>query len=245
MLNALATKELNKYYEIEKEATIIKSLERPSLATLINRFDVSRIEIAMHLDWLIEILCQTLNVTNNLNEFQKKDLVYFLLDEYKNETFEDFILCFKMAKSGRFGVIYNRIDREVVSTWLALYLELKAQQREAIVQSGKKEEFEDWDQDQIKEWYQKGQEFFKRQEELQKKNQQAEVESKIKAKENEDQFQQFRKEYLSKNSNSGGGDLEQSIGPGKEKPVSIPNPSGEGKPEPVGGKGSKHSKQNK
>ena len=48
-----------------------------------------------------------------------------LLDSYPAETIEDVLLCFKNAKQGRYGKIYNRIDGQIIFEWFKQYLDEK------------------------------------------------------------------------------------------------------------------------
>lgn len=48
-----------------------------------------------------------------------------LLESYPAETIEDVMLCFKNAKQGKYGKIYNRIDGQIIFEWFRQYLDEK------------------------------------------------------------------------------------------------------------------------
>jgi hypothetical protein len=239
----LASRDLDKYYGLEKSVTIKDCLIRPSISELINLFDVSRADIASAIDWQVEILTMTLNIGNNLNTFQKKDLVYNFLDKYSHETLEDFVLCFKMAKDGQFGIIYNRIDREVINTWMQKYLEIKAIEREAYTASSKKEnQLKDMTQDEIRQWYSNGIENMKNLEKVHKRidhEESQKIESDHKA---ASDYAEFRKRYIAKSSNHLREQVEGNESRGTETNVPIPDGGTIEESNPVSSKRSKHSK---
>lgn len=87
-------------------------------------------EIALALDIQLTRLVASLNLKWNLNDEQVKTIVEDLIDKYPNESLEDFILVFKLARTGHFkddngnGAIY-RLDSAVIFGWMEQYLSEK------------------------------------------------------------------------------------------------------------------------
>lgn len=99
--------------------TLIDKLDTtPSITKLcqINE-EITREEIAL-------LLIETnkfFSVKNGLNEDIVYDIVDLIISEYKNMTMYDIGLCFKMAKIGRFGKVYERLDGGVIMDWIYQY----------------------------------------------------------------------------------------------------------------------------
>lgn len=102
---------------------IIDELEHtPSLNKL------SRINKEGLIDEVVLLLIQTdkfFNVKNGLTEDVLYDIADLILSEYKHLTMYDLGLCFKMAKIGRFGKVYERLDGGVVMDWICQYENLR------------------------------------------------------------------------------------------------------------------------
>ena len=56
-----------------------------------------------------------------MNDVQMAQTADLILDEFYYLNIEDFKLCFNMAKSGKFGKVYDRIDGQVIMDWLSTY----------------------------------------------------------------------------------------------------------------------------
>jgi len=242
MLNALVSRDVDKYLDTEVEVSISKALEKPSITTLINQYDVSRTEIATHVDWIIEMLTQTLNVKASLTEFQKKDLVYFLMDQYKHETLDDFILCFKMGKSGQLGPIYGRIDREVIGKWMTQYLEMKSMEREAAVSSGRKLAPKELTAEELADWYRNGTENQKALAELNKKFDDRKKAFSNWQSGNDHDYNEFKRERAAKVDHPERKNLGESNTGGETPTLPVPESGGKKGSKSMGGKGQKHSK---
>ena len=60
-----------------------------------------------------------------MNDIQMAQTADLILEEYYYLNIEDFKLCFNMAKSGKFGKVYDRIDGQVIMDWLSTYLNMR------------------------------------------------------------------------------------------------------------------------
>ena len=72
------------------------------------------------------------NVKNGLSEEMIYDIADLIISEYKHYTMYDIGLCFKMAKLGRFGKVYERLDGGTVMDWLNSY---EIQRDKAIIRN--------------------------------------------------------------------------------------------------------------
>lgn len=66
------------------------------------------------------------NTYGNLTSDQIIEISQILMDKYTHNSLEDFILCFKKAKSGCYGLVKNRIDGHIIMEWIQKYEEEKA-----------------------------------------------------------------------------------------------------------------------
>lgn len=83
------------------------------------------------LNGLILRQAEFFNVRANLTDMQSVILANDLMEVFNYETLEDVVLMFKLARQGRFGQVFGRLDSEtIMGGWVPAYLELKAQERE-------------------------------------------------------------------------------------------------------------------
>lgn len=111
--------------DFEKALTLQKIVNEAQPICEVIKNTSSR-EVAMALDIALTKLVAMVNVNQNLNDGQIKIIVEDLLDKYPNESLEDFILCFKKARHGEFGIIYH-VHSAIVFAWMDLYLDQKYQ----------------------------------------------------------------------------------------------------------------------
>lgn len=71
--------------------------------------------------FLINDISEFLNIKDTLNPNQILSTIDLILEEYGYMKPEDFKLCFNQAKKGFYGTVYNRIDGQVILTWLKEY----------------------------------------------------------------------------------------------------------------------------
>jgi len=72
-----------------------------------------------------------LNVSKPMDDEQMTVLALDLVEAFKYDTLEDIILLFKMARNLKFGNIY-RIDPPTIISWIPIYMEQKAVEREHL-----------------------------------------------------------------------------------------------------------------
>lgn len=56
---------------------------------------------------------------------QVESTIELIFEAYGQYKFDDWKLCFKMAKLGKFGTVYDRIDGNVIFDWFDKYLEIR------------------------------------------------------------------------------------------------------------------------
>jgi len=106
----------------------------PSISTL-KKYQ-SEMIAALILCKIIKDTAAFFNVGGSINDTQVKQTAVLIIDTYHFLNITDFILCFKMAKTGKFGKLYDRLDGTIILSWLNEYNELRLQ--EAQIHSEKK-----------------------------------------------------------------------------------------------------------
>jgi len=95
--------------------------------------------VAQVLDIHLTRLVAQFNLNNNISDAQIKTIVEDLIEKFPNESVEDFILCFKMARQNAFGVVYH-LHSAVVFEWMGKYLEQKYEALEKKLRAEKAKE---------------------------------------------------------------------------------------------------------
>ena len=85
---------------------------------------------------LVIDLCDTFNVASNMNEKQILNASIGIMGEFPQLTLLDVAACFKQAKTGGYGKVYNRIDLQVLCEFLKTY---ERERTEYIVEFRQKE----------------------------------------------------------------------------------------------------------
>ncbi|WP_337646900.1 DUF6633 family protein [Paraprevotella clara] len=75
---------------------------------------------AIMVKWMNSFL-RFYSVNGSMDAVQVADTINLILEIYPYYTQYDFKLFFKMAKMGKFGEIYGRMDGEVIINWLKKY----------------------------------------------------------------------------------------------------------------------------
>ena len=95
----------------------------PSLATL-KKYQ-SEMVAALILCKIIKNTAKFFNVGGAINDQQIQETAVLILDSYYYLNIKDFVLCFKMAKQGKFGKLFDRLDGAIVLGWIEEYKELR------------------------------------------------------------------------------------------------------------------------
>lgn len=123
----------------ESELTFKSTFKSMPIDTMIRFHGAKRSDVMAVVDLQLTRFLNSINISNPLSDFQKSELVMTLVERYKHETLNDFLLMFKMVRHGYFGPIYNRLDITVISEYMNKYLEMKAFEREHGEQQHTKE----------------------------------------------------------------------------------------------------------
>ena len=121
----------------ERGLTISKIVEQAIPISVALRTTPSK-TISQIIDIHLTKLVANLNLGQNLKDFQIKTIVEDLIDRYPNESIEDFIMVFKMARQNEFGTIYQ-LHSAVIFGWMEYYLDQKYQVLEAKLMKEKDE----------------------------------------------------------------------------------------------------------
>lgn len=89
---------------------------------------------------LVKDFCNSLNVVRNMNENQMIEVASMLLDECDNFRLEDYYMMFTMAKRGRLGKIYDRVDIQVFSSMMDEYYRLRREAGEKYFEQKEQEQ---------------------------------------------------------------------------------------------------------
>lgn len=80
------------------------------------------------LNILVSELVMFFSIGSPMGATEVKAAVQSIIHSFWMLKPDDFKLCFEMAKKGEFGPVYNRVDGNVILTWLAKYTELRTKQ---------------------------------------------------------------------------------------------------------------------
>lgn len=145
----------DKYRDVERGLSIEKVISSAIPISILEK-NTSRKEVLIALDRAVVMLAASLNLNNNLNDFQIGIIVEDLYDKYPNETLEDFILMFKKARQGEYGTIYV-LHSAVVFEWMGKYLDEKYKHIEDNLMREKDDHYkiiipENMSRDHLTEW---------------------------------------------------------------------------------------------
>lgn len=75
---------------------------------------------------LIDNFNQSINAVRPMTAVQMNDVAFMILSEYGSYRLEDVVMFFSMAKTGKLGRIYDRIDIQTISQFLIEYDKYRA-----------------------------------------------------------------------------------------------------------------------
>ena len=125
----------------KQDGTALSYSERGiTIESAINGTNIMKIEkeigvepLIVSLTFLISRTADNFNVP--YNEQKAMLLAFDIIEKYKYETLEDFILIFKKGRQGEFSDGFDKLRFEnslVLGTWIPKYLEQKAKERELL-----------------------------------------------------------------------------------------------------------------
>jgi len=79
-------------------------------------------------------LTECFNIGKPMSAVQVARLADLILEKYSILKIDDFKLCFNEVISGKYGTIYDRIDVNVVLTWISTYLNERLNVAEGLSQ---------------------------------------------------------------------------------------------------------------
>jgi len=123
------------YKTYEKNLTINDALAAPNLLSLSKQ--MGEAELVKRLYTVIAEGIAPFKVSNPMNERDILTTALDVLGSFGTDTLEDLILCFKSARLGLYGQIYNRLDGPTILGWLRKYLETKYQAKEDQLHNSK------------------------------------------------------------------------------------------------------------
>jgi hypothetical protein len=115
--------------KVERGLTIDKIIDHGTPISVLARQAEKRV-IKGILDLHLSKLAASFNMNLNLKDYQIAVIVEDLIQEYPNETIEDFIYVFRQARLGAYGDVY-RLDSAVVFSWFKTHLDQKYERAEA------------------------------------------------------------------------------------------------------------------
>lgn len=125
--------------EFERGLTIAKVIKSAVPVAEVARVVGSR-QVAIALDIQLTRLVASLNLKWNITDGQIKTIVEDIIDKYPNESIEDFVLCFKKARTGEYGELF-RLDSAVVFVWIQRYLDEKYEVLENELRKAKQNDY--------------------------------------------------------------------------------------------------------
>lgn len=123
---------LLEYYE-KADINLEKALKDPlrvSLARVNKNFNEEVVH-ALLIVWITD-LCNWFNVGKNMNADQIKQLSKMVYKRCYWMTIQEFKVFFDMAKSNKFGKLYDRIDGAIIIEWLDQFESLRDSEFERI-----------------------------------------------------------------------------------------------------------------
>lgn len=126
---------------IEMEVKIETNISKPNIRFVFKGesgqigFSVVRV--------LVSRFMESFGFATKMSDVQLDTLTVDTLENMQNESLEDIVLFFKLARTGKFGATMRGVDSNLIyGDWFQKYLELKAEAREKAY-SKEKESFKD------------------------------------------------------------------------------------------------------
>lgn len=109
------------YWDSINPVSILDVFNAPQLPVVEIAREIGTTKLqALMVKWMNSFL-RFYSVNGSMDAVQVADTINLILEIYPYYTQYDFKLFFKMAKMGKFGEIYGRMDGEVIINWLKKY----------------------------------------------------------------------------------------------------------------------------
>lgn len=109
------------YYQAMKPKTIDDVFSSPTCSIAKFKAEVGETKARALVVYILADVVQNLNVGKTMNDLQIARTADLILDEFFYLKPEDFKLCFDRALMGKYGVAFDRLDTQIVFSWLYKY----------------------------------------------------------------------------------------------------------------------------
>lgn len=111
--------EIGKITENNKSIEAIFYSKEPQIALIKKEFGLIDLQAAIVL--IVNDVLKFFNLGKQMNDTQVAQTVDLIIDSFPLYKLDDISLCFREAKKGTYGPMYDRIDGQVIMNWLYLY----------------------------------------------------------------------------------------------------------------------------
>lgn len=127
--------------EMQSELTIHQAITQPNQISLLRKEDKKGLQNLMI--FLLDNLAESFNVKSSFSAVQLFECATLIIEEFWMLRPEEVLYCFKRAKLGAYGPVYNKLDIQTIMIWLRTYLdEERLQAVEKMNTQYKKQEME-------------------------------------------------------------------------------------------------------
>lgn len=134
-INQLQTQNSNQLQTLEnKPDQLLQTINPKTVADIITSTNPSIVKLiklngepvikACFVDLIAEVV-EFFSLGKTMSGQQIASTVDLIIEAYPQYKFDDWKLCFKMAKLGQLGKVYDRIDGNVIFDWFDKYLEIR------------------------------------------------------------------------------------------------------------------------
>jgi len=109
------------YYNSIKPKSLADVFNSPTCSIVRLRGEIGEMKTLALLVYMITDVVEQLNVGKTMNDKQVGRAAELIADEFYYLKPDDFKLCFDNAVKGRYGATYDRIDIQIICSWLNKY----------------------------------------------------------------------------------------------------------------------------
>lgn len=107
--------------EMQSELTIHQAITQPNQISLLRKEDKKGLQNLMI--FLLDNLAESFNVKSSFSAIQLFECATLIIEEFWMLRPEEVLYCFKRAKTGAYGPVYNKLDTPTIMIWLRTYLD--------------------------------------------------------------------------------------------------------------------------